>query len=149
MSDPIRAAIVSILESVEEIGRVHAYERYAPQGQGMVKHYEWRGQIRGWFVRRVKVSEQANGKAGYETATWRIGGYLSLSDEAQSEVVFDELVERIRDQFRAHPTLRGTVASTRSEDAAGIQVDNMLSVMMGGVLCHAAVLRLVTRRRLK
>jgi len=152
MTDPIRTAIVAKLNTVTDIGRVHAYERYANQLADLAALYAWNpgggpAQLRGWFVRRVKVHESMPTLATYsETITWRIRGYMALSDAAASELAFDDLINAIRDAFRADDTLGGVVDSCRFDREAGIQMDDAGPVLFANVLCHSAQLTLTTRR---
>jgi hypothetical protein len=149
-AEAIREAIAARLEAVPDIGIVHRYERYANQAGALAKHYQWQNQLRGWFVRRVAVAETPTSQLGgtrIEDTTWMIRGYMALSDEAQSELVFDGLIEALRDAFRDDDTLGGTVASCWVRNGpAGVQMDDAGPVLFGGVLCHSARLRLVTRR---
>lgn len=149
MSDPVRDAIVSILSAIPDIGRVHAFERYANQFGDMSDLYLYNGQLRGWFVRRAAIKENMIGLSPHETITWVIRGYMALSDERQSELEFDGLIDLIRDAFRLNYRLNGTVVTTRLDEEGGIQLDDSGPVMSaGGTLWHSAMLRLMTIRRL-
>lgn len=151
----VRAAIADRLASVDDIGVVHAYERYANDLAGLKQLY-WsaaHNQVRGWFVRRFATRESGNIQAHtVEQARWRIVGVMSLGDAAGTELVFDELLERVRNAFAADETLGGTVAQCTDPDSQSgdscIQIDDAGPVMFGGVLCHGARLRLTTTRYL-
>lgn len=148
----IRAAIRAKLAGVAEIGAVHDYERYVQRANELQALYvvsiDGQDQLRGWFVRRVATIEQdlAAGAGGRYVVqhTWRIRGYMALNDANASEIVFDALIEAIRDAFRADINLGGLVSSIETEDQAGIGVDESEPVLFAGVLCHACRLSLKT-----
>jgi hypothetical protein len=121
----VRSALADLIASVPDVGRVHAYQRFASREAEMRE----RAFTLGTNVLRVN---------------WAIGGFMALADADQSELVFDDLVESIRDAWRANPTLGGLVAPVASDDEAGIQVDEIAPVLFCGVLCHAARLSLKT-----
>lgn len=150
MADPIRAAIVDILSSVPNIGRVQAYERYAERNAELTTHYSNGSQLLGWFVRRVGVLDQPRSaddcSTFLEVVRWQIRGYMALDDAAATELAFDELLNVIRGKFRSNITLNGTVMTTFSDQQAGIAVEDSGPVLFGGVLCHAARLNLITKR---
>lgn len=145
------AAIVAKISAIPKIGVVHDYERYANDLNALKKHYvstiDGKDQLRGWFMQRGPVKESSRALGRYEEEiVWRGRGYMALSDENQSEKVFQALLEAIRDAFRTDETLGGTVSTTVTNDAAGIQITESGPVMFAGVLCHAASLTLTTRR---
>lgn len=148
MSDPIRDAIVATLQSVPDIGRVHAYARNVNTAADVQAHYGYNGQLRGWFVRRMKIEEVVVGQAPRERIEWLIRGYLALKDASATEPTFDLLIDRIREVFRAEYRLQGSVVTTRTEEEGGIQLEDAGPTLLAGVLCHSAMLRLVTIRRL-
>lgn len=146
----IRAAIVTRLESVTDIGLVHDYQRYATNAAEMAALYQTTigttKQIRGWWVSRIATAEGSPALGRYTvTHTWRIHGYMGLDDAAESEKTFDELVELVRDTFRQDDNLGGVVDSTVLDEGAGLQLDEQAPVVFAGVLCHAARLTLRTR----
>lgn len=151
----VRTAIVAALSGIANVGQVHDYERYAKaEGDFRALYQATIGagkSLRGWFVRRVSTREvSATVGVGMEVIGWRITGYLAIDDAAASEKAFDDLIEAIRAAFRADPTLGGVVGDlydlTQSADSApyGIQVEESGPVLFAGVLCHRAVLGLVT-----
>lgn len=146
----LRDAIVAKLQGVPGIGVVHDHERYAKAMDALRTFYVSPGesQLRGWFLRRQATAEVgAGGHRRVEKIDWRIQGVMALDDAAGSELVFDGLVEAVRDAFRADPTLGGRLlAGVPDGDLAGIQVVDAGPVMFAGVLCHAARLVLQTRR---
>jgi hypothetical protein len=147
----IRAAIKAKMESVPEIGRVHDRERYAKDMAKLKALFEWPGEgsgkLRGWIIRRVSTRESSSALGRTHCLDrWQIRGYQGFSDEAASEIEFDDRIEAIRDAFRADETLGGVVSQTvdPASKLAFIQVDDSGPVMFAGLLCHGARLSLIT-----
>jgi hypothetical protein len=147
---PARQAIVDILEAVPEIGVVHAYERYASDHARLKTLYfsAPHAAIRGWFVRRTAVRETGiHGPRYTQIESWQLRGFLALDDDGQSELVAEDLIEAIRDRFRAEPTLDGNVVKlglygdTRDR---GLQLVDFSPAMFCGVLCHSIRFDLTT-----
>lgn len=69
---------------------------------------------------------------------------MSLDDETQSELAFDNLIEAARDAFREDETIGGAVETTTVDGQAGLQLDDSGPSMFAGVLCHHARLSLAT-----
>lgn len=147
---PARAALVAILQSVPDIGVVHAYERYAADLATLKALYYSapHQQIRGWFVRRVSVKEIGILQPEFlEVVQWQIRGFVGLDDSGQSEIVADDLVEGVRDAIRGNPTLGGTVTQIgllRTSTDRGLQLEDFGPVMFGGALCHGIRFALTT-----
>ena len=150
--EQIRAALVALIAAVPDIGVVNDYERYAERASDMQRLYvaaiDGEDQLRGWFVRRVATIEQdISATAGGRyvvTHTWRIQGYMALSDAKASEKTFDTLIEAVRAALRADISLGGLVSSIETPDQAGLALDESTPVLFAGVLCHSARLSLKT-----
>ena len=140
-----RDAIVAKMNSVANIGIVHSFERYAAREKDFRDHFMSGGEIRGWVVRRIRTIEKAATIGRWDqTFIWEIRGYMSLDDDGQSELVFDELVEALRDAFRTDETLGGAVDTTIVPERAGLEVQGSGPVMFAGFLCHSVRLALTT-----
>lgn len=148
----IRTAIAAKLAGIEDIGVVHEYERYAKNHAAMAELYTWKPkQLRGWFIRRVTTGEASKHRGrGVEHITWDIRGFMALIDDDQSELVFDALIEGIRDAFRTDDDLGGQVDQTTlpSNSESGIQLIDSGPAMFANILVHACRLRLNTVRYL-
>lgn len=148
--EPIRAAIIATMTSIADIGHVHSFERYAAQEGDFRTLYLYNlgggaKQIRGWYVRRV-ASRQIHSLQGVDDLhTWRIRGFRAIDDATQSEIAFDAHVEALRERFEAGITLADTVLTTIDENGDGVTLEESEPVLLAGVLCHSARLRLVTR----
>lgn len=148
----IRAAILAKLGGVADIGVVNDYERYSKDQSALQAQYvatiAGAKQLRGWNIRRTKTAENFSVFCGPQpvTHTWDLRGYMALDDSAATEKTFDNLIEAIRDAFRADETLGGAVYSTTLLDGVtGVQVIESVPVLFAGVLSHSARLRLFTR----
>ena len=152
-----REALLKVLSAVPAIGIVHSRERFASSEAEFRKLYQYTlaqaedafgvdPHIRGWYVRRTATTEvNANGRLLSEHR-WLIRGYMAFKDAVASELIFDDLVERIRAAVRVDTTLGlpgllgGSIESER-----GVQVASAGPVMFTGLLCHSAMLELSTR----
>ncbi|WP_020179649.1 hypothetical protein [Methylopila sp. M107] len=137
MSDPVRDAIVALVAGVPNVGRVHAYERYARESKAMAALYAEAGAVRGWFVQRPAVRRRRL-SSGRElvTTTWSLTGFMSLVDTEASELELDGLVDKIIDAERADPTLGGAVRGEPVDGVLGFQLIDAGPVTFGGLLCH-------------
>ncbi len=150
----VRAAIAARLSAVADIGVVHSYERYSHDLATLIKLYYSlpHRQLRGWFIRRKATRENGILPPRYlEVANWEIRGFMALDDANATEKKMDDLIEAIRDAFRADRTLGGTVTKIGELPATasrGMQLEDFGPVMFGGVLCHGVRLSLVTTREL-
>jgi len=152
----IREAIRVRVAAVPNIGRVNDYERYVTQMSDLKTLYiatiAGADQLRGWHIRRVSARESYTAVNRWVvTNDWRIRGFMALDDSAASEKTFDNLIEAIRDSFRANPTLTAEPDYSdiqMDEDRSGVQVPESGPVMFAGVLCHAARLDLTSRHYL-
>lgn len=140
----IRQAIVSILESIPDIGAVQPYERFARGAEAMRAMYQVDGQLRGWFVRRVKMAETYPtlfGDTAHQISTWHIVGIMALADDLGSELLMDDWVDRITARFGADPTLAGNVEGWAG-DTDGVELLDSSPVDFSGVMCHRVILSL-------
>ena len=146
----VRQTICDVLQSVPNIGIVHDRERFATNLADLKLLYfsAPHNQVRGWFVRRVRVRETGILQPVYlEVVNWRIQGVMGFDDAGASELVLEQLVEAARDAFRANPSLNGTVTKIGLLPASsdrGLQQEDFGPVMFGGVLCHGVRLSLTT-----
>ena len=154
-----RLALMTLLQAVPAVGHVHARERYNNSDSGFKALYLYThsdpsaddfadaSHIRGWYLRRNATAESNTNGRVLNEHTWLIRGFMSFKDEIASELIFDDLVERIRAAVRGSDgalmtagTLGQGVMQTR-----GVQVASVGPVMFAGVICHSAALEFTTR----
>jgi hypothetical protein len=152
-----RTALQSLLGAVPAVGVVHPCERYASSEQGFKQAYQYTHadptaddfaadpHIRGWYIRRTATAETTSNGRILNEHTWLVRGYLSFKDAISSELIFDELVERMRDAVRVDGSLGlpGLIGSGPFEER-GVQVANAGPVLFAGLLCHSAALEFKT-----
>ncbi len=157
MSDiaDIRKAILLKLKGIAAIGAVNDFERFSKSQSDMARMYMYEQSagstqflILGWNIRRTSTREVFIDTGRWEClARWRLTGYMALNDQDESEKLFDDKIEAIRDAFRSDQDLGGAVLSTidPSTNEAGIQVLESGPVLFAGALCHKAALGLTTQ----
>lgn len=146
----VRAALVEALSQVEGIGTVHNRERYVANNEGLLNLYCVRGDgnglISGGFVRRASVRvSPLSATAVTVVERWEITLLRSFVDADESEIAFDNLIDRVL-ALRREETLSGAVDTTWVGNTAGPQLENSEPVMFVGVLCHRAALFVETQR---
>lgn len=145
-----RAAIVALMLTVANVGRVHDEEPYARAEAAFRELYGWEDEsgvtsLRGWYVRRTRTAERAAGLGRTINAhTWLVRGFASLDSAAGSGKAFDDLVEAVRLAYRNDITLGGAIDPGPLDNPAGFQVADIGPVVLAGVLCHGATLNLTT-----
>lgn len=142
----IRAAIKDVLNTVENIGVVHDYERHAADWGKFLELFRvvmsGQPQIRGWEItRRQRTGRQGTLGAGFRETerrhVYRIHGYMGLQDHAASEKIFQVLIDAVCAAFSSTQRLGGA-----SNSHEFIQVGVIEPRMFGGVLCHFCELTL-------
>lgn len=146
-----------ILEGVSGIGVVHDYERWAVDWAKVLEILKPADQdkINGWMITRTGLEEKLEtfgiNLAGHNIL---IRGVYSLDDAAASGKTFDDLIDAIRDAFRAKYDLNGSCqsifldfASMQAEGKIGIQVKINEVRTFAGVLCHYCELLLGAQER--
>ena len=145
----IRARIKERLESVDGIGIVHDYERWAMNWNDILDKFKTpSNRYHGWMISRTQRTPKQSSVCGIEVAhTFRIRGIYALDDAAASEKTFQSLIDNISLAFDADETLNGTCLTTHPDfgplaGTAGLIVDQIDMRMFGNVLCHYAECRL-------
>lgn len=150
MLEQIRAKIVEMLRAIPDIGIVHERERYFSDLDKIRAAYTWQPttagspkQVRGWFLRRVKMNPEHLGNFKYDIEnTWEITGYVGWNEELNSEIILDGLIEEIFQTFKK-PMPLNLLGLT----AFGIELVDSSTVNFTGVVCHRATLQLVTKHK--
>ena len=112
MITELRQAIAEKLNEIENIGVVHHYERYARETKIFGDFYIWQPptldvteenpkpkkppeELRGGFIRWVSTENEVKGNATYHRYNWELQYFLALSEKAETQVKFDDVLERI------------------------------------------------------
>lgn len=159
-----RGAILAVMQAVSGIGQVHGYERtssddnllrgfylYTPP-TGAATDAMTAPHLRGWWFRRAATQEwQANAARTVNLTTWLIQGFLELDDAAGSELILDDVIERLRTAMRSDLTFGGVfapgpvvVSADDADRSTGVQVIENSSTLFAGVLCNSTQLNLTT-----
>lgn len=143
----VRNAIKAKLEAIAGIGVVHSYERLATRVAELKALYVSNGKLLGWHVRRISTAETSPSVGRWTIDhRWQIRGFMAIDDATASELAFDDLIEAIRDAFRADETLGGLIKGTQvPPPTINVQLIEHGPVMFADVLCHGARLGLATR----
>lgn len=139
----LRTAIATKLASIAGIGQVHRYERYAKDEATFREFYAAGDRLQGWHVRRVGRRESAG--SNEVLTTWELRGFMAIDDAAASELLFEDLIDRILDAWRDDPKLGGAVLYPRDGADPVPQIEDSGPALFCGVLCHSVRLKLVTR----
>ena len=135
----MRNALHATVAAVPGTGIVHKYQRFAAQESKLRELYTSNGKLNGWYISRpARGMSRADFERRFDLSdTWVLRGFLALSDERESEIEFDSVLDSLQDALTADPTLGGLVEYTAvSSLEANIQDSG--PVMFAGVLCHSA-----------
>jgi hypothetical protein len=146
----IRARIKLVIESIPNSGQVHDYERWMSDWNELVKLFvtQVNGQdlLLGWSITLENVSNRVVGFQGAGTDgtvgvtyTYRVRGFMGLSDADQSEKAFTSLVLQIAHALEDDPVLNSKIFDSAEPIVAEVRIEPK---MFAGVLCHSAELRL-------
>lgn len=142
------AEIKTQLESVTDIGKVHDYIRFVYLENEIVAQFKdtASGQIRAWQITRTDSSEEYADVniASRRIHRFEIRGIMSIKDSAESEKVFQALIEDVCDKFRPLYNLNGEAERI----VAPIQVEDVENRMWGAVGVHTATLVLEVQETL-
>ena len=151
-----RAGLVALLAAVPDVGIMHERERYAKDEAAFRALYLYQPapgdpyaggepHIRGWWLRRVASEAVSTTVASVlDTHTWELRGFMAFNDAAGSELVFDRLIEDMRDAVLVDPSLGGVADPGPLGEDEGMRVIEAGPVRFAGGLCHTAVLQTKT-----
>lgn len=130
----IRNAIVAKLTAITGIGNVHSYERYAAQQSKLKELFEFNTRILGWVTRRASFRKTQLGDGIFTLrSNWEIHGYMSLDDAAETEILFDALVDLVQATLSNDQTFGGLGNYVPDYEIKA----ELEPVMFCGVLCHS------------
>lgn len=130
----IRQKIQEVIKRIPGCGIVHLYSRWSADWNKFLALFQdpTSKRILGWEITRRSaagtylstVEEQVDGQ-------YRVRGYMGLQDADQTDILFNALIDRIREEFRADMTLGGL-----NQGPQGFSVETIDERMFGSVLCH-------------
>ena len=140
----IRARIVTVLESVTDVGLVYDYSRWAGDWGKTLELFKTTidgvDQIRGWEVTFRRLQQSVIGFQGggiddtiLVTYSYRIRGFLSFNDADESEKTMTELALAIVTALEADTVLQGEVLDRETPVVAEIIQEER---MFAGILCN-------------
>lgn len=134
-ANAINTQISAILETVDGMGIVHRYERWAAHWSEFLAQFrDANGLINGWMVsRQATPAEWAGNPFVERTHSFRLRGLYGHNDAEATEITFQDLVDAVQDAFDGNPTLNGAV-----KDHQPLQVKTVELRVYGTVLCHYA-----------
>lgn len=141
--ETIRAAIRDRMLTVDGIGVVHAYERYAAREKEFADLYMYGAaaepkRLLGWNIRRVATREFAYSSLRNRVEIdFALRGWMAIEDARQTEILMDGLVEKLRAAWRRDPSFNGIFNGPIPDGQPfGLQLVESQPYMLGGVLCH-------------
>lgn len=136
-ADQLRSAIVKAVSSVDNIGRVHDYERFSKHQSDMKSLYQDGDRILGWNIRRGSHTDTELATGIFSVrGQWMVTGYMSLDDKDQTEKTFDVLSDTVKRRLRQDTTFGG-IGQLVPNYQIKAEPD---TVMFFGILCHSVVI---------
>ncbi len=152
-TEAIRAAIAARLLTVQGLGVLHLYERYAVKAAAFASLFMWQPpapgaakELRGWFIRRLarRVAEETH-TSDQVFIDWQIRGFLAIRDGEASELEMDAVTDRIIAAIKADLSLGGLLDGLPPPPrSVGAQLAESGPFMFAGVLCHGVRLNWTT-----
>lgn len=144
-TEAIRAAIAARLLTVQGLGVLHLYERYAKAEKEFQTLFMWQPphidaqkELRGWFIRRVarREVEETHTRTSVRM-DWQIRGFMGLRDGLASEIEMDAVADRVIAAIKADLTLGGLLDDQQEPPGSvGAQLVESGPFMFAGALCH-------------
>lgn len=135
MSDmAIRTKIKEIIERVPDRGPVHLYGRWSADWPKFLAQFQDQAskRILGWEItRRSAPGQYLNTVEEQVDAQYKIRGYMGLQDADQTELLFNTMIDLIREEFRKDMAMGG-----QNLGPQGFNVETIDERSFGGVLCH-------------
>lgn len=142
--DILAGKIADRVAAVPNAGRVHRYQRHLTTREDVIAEFfdPNLGRINGWTCSRASYrDEQLTSVENVRVSTFVLRGFMAVEDRQATELLFQQLVDRVAEAFRPQDNLDGAV-----ERIAPVQAPVIGYAMLGrsdsGVLCHSAELTL-------
>ncbi len=140
--ETLRDAIYTVLSGISNIGQVHKQKRWSADKEVFKAAYmatiSGTNQIRAWWISRVATSSATMTRKFYQRDyVFQLEGYMGLDDSANTEQTFQTLIDTVMDTLDIQrPNLGG------ANHQEPVILEAYSEVVIGGYLCHHAVLRL-------
>ena len=142
-------AIKDVLSTIEGIGVIHIkypdINNLSDLKELTVTNVDGGDTINAWFIQRSAISQDRSTAAltqAYRTHTFEIRGFYRFSDERDSEVTWQDLLDTIVDGLITQMTY-----SSVAEYSEMAQVTDIGYAELGPVLCHTGTIRIVLWER--
>jgi hypothetical protein len=137
-----RHLLLSRLQSLNVLGKLHGYERYSKSASDLANLYSDGGMLAGGFLRWSTAKTRIYALGAYEHRhVFELVLIRGWNDAQESQLVFDQAMEELQSAFEADQRV-GDWSCTDS-DSFGFELVRNEPAMFGGVLVHYAVLRIV------
>lgn len=124
------------------LGKLHGYERYSRTTTKLVECYQVAGRLEGGFLRRISAKVIPGASQGNRRReSFELTLLRSFEDAEQSELLFDESLDRVIAEFENNHQLIGWTCAVG--DQLGFELIRSAPAMFAGVLVHYAVLRII------
>jgi hypothetical protein len=149
----VRAAIVTKLEAVSGIGRVHPRRRLIFEMAEEQEHLHKDGRLHFWCVMMARANPFRQQRLGsgqsQATVRWQIEAWYAFRDAENTEETFENLVEDVVGAFEADARLESILGQSNRLIEGGpldVEADELAFYPReNGTLCHYARLTLPTR----
>lgn len=140
--ETLRDAIYTVVSGISNIGQVHKQKRWSADKEKFKAAYMATigatDQIRAWWISRINTPSATMTRKSYQRDyVFQIEGFMGLDDSADTEQTFQTLVDTVMDTL---DTQRPNLGGADHQEPAILEAYS--EVVIGGYLCHHAVLRL-------
>lgn len=135
--------IARVLSSVEGVGKVHEFRRFAVTPDDIKTLFVADGSLNGWTVSRGSFSNEhiRTDQTHEKIHSFVIRGLFAHNDDTSSELVFNEIIDRIVDRFAPSSDLGEEIEIAGPIVAREIDY----SPLSANTLCHYCELELAVK----
>lgn len=147
----IREELARLLKAVDGIGQVHEFRRHSSFWRRMYKRHFKDGRVNNWEITRLASPQDLFAVQGAATVepyfndhhAIQVIGQFSVKDEDESELKFQDIIDRCKDAVRFNIEFNQLVLIPRP-----LQLDLVEHRMFGGVFVHWCELSLLATERI-
>jgi hypothetical protein len=132
----IADAVAVRLAQVTNIGKVHTFQRNINKPEVFKEKCfdPAQGRIATWMLSRESRSDRQAANVSNEIQhAVKLRGYMAVEDNAETELIFQKVVDAVCEAFRPQTSLGGI-----AELILPVQVPTIAYIELHGVLCHYA-----------